>query len=114
MLVKLLLERENYEVVEAANGVDAVNIGLRERPDLTLMDLNMPGLDGYEAIQRLRSAGGAAATMPIVVLTAEEGPTVEQRVLQLGADDYIQKPFDAAMLVSRVNAAFSRIRMHAA
>jgi len=114
MLVKLLLERENYEVVEAANGVDAVNIGLRERPDLTLMDLNMPGLDGYEAIQRLRSAGGAAATMPIVVLTAEEGPAVEQRVLQLGADDYIQKPFDAAMLVSRVNAAFSRIRMHAA
>jgi len=114
MLVKLLLERENYQVLEAANGSEAVAIGLRDHPDLTLMDLNMPGLDGYEAIQRLRRAGGVAASMPIVVLTAEEGPEVEQRVLQLGADDYIQKPFDAALLVSRVNAAFSRIRMHAA
>jgi two-component system sensor histidine kinase BarA len=54
MLVKLLLEREHYEVLEAANGRQAVEIAMRQRPDLLLIDLNMPEMDGYEAISRLR------------------------------------------------------------
>jgi CheY-like chemotaxis protein len=113
MLVKLLLEREHFEVLEATNGRDAVDIATRERPDLLLIDLNMPQMDGYEAIGNLRK-DLAMATLPIIVLTAEDGPGVEHRVLELGADDYIIKPFDPDILLSRVNAVFRRLKVMAA
>ena len=113
MLVKLLLEREQFEVLEAANGRDAVEIAIRERPDLLMIDLNMPEMDGYEAIARVRREM-SLATMPILVLTSEEGPGVERRVLELGADDYIIKPFDPEVLLSRVNAVFRRLKVMAA
>jgi CheY-like chemotaxis protein len=113
MLVKLLLEKQHYEVLEAGNGRDAVEIAAREHPDLVLCDLNMPEMDGYEAIARMRR-DLSLALMPILVLTAEEGPAVEQRVLQLGADDYIVKPFDPEVLLSRVNAVFRRLKVIAA
>ena len=113
MLVKLLLEREHFEVLEAANGKQAVDIATRERPDLCIVDLNMPEMDGYEAIMRLRR-DVTMATLPIMVLTSEEGPGVERRVLQLGADDYIIKPFDPEVLLSRVNGVFRRLKVMAA
>jgi type IV pilus assembly protein PilB len=112
MLVKLLLERENFEVLEAANGRQAVEIATRERPDLLIVDLNMPEMDGYEAIARLRR-DISMATLPIMVLTSEEGPGVERRVLDLGADDYIIKPFDPSVLLSRVNGVFRRLSVAA-
>ena len=113
MLVKLLLEREKFEVLEATNGRDAVEIASRERPDLLLIDLNMPEMDGYTAIATLRK-DLSMATLPILVLTSEEGPGIERRVLELGADDYMLKPFDADVLLSRVNAVFRRLKVAAA
>ena len=113
MLVKFLLEKEKFEVLEAANGRTALEIAMRERPDLLLIDLNMPEMDGYEAIASLRK-DLSMATLPIVVLTSEEGPGIERRVLELGADDYILKPFDPDVLVSRVNAVFRRLKVMAA
>jgi CheY-like chemotaxis protein len=113
MLVKLLLERDQYEVLEATNGRQAVEIAAREQPDLTLIDLNMPEMDGYEAIRRMRT-DVSLATMPIIVLTGEEGPVIEHRVLELGADDYVVKPFERAVLRSRVHAAFRRLTLMAA
>jgi type II secretory ATPase GspE/PulE/Tfp pilus assembly ATPase PilB-like protein/ActR/RegA family two-component response regulator len=113
MLVKMLLARERYEVLEAANGRDAVEIASRERPDLLLIDLNMPEMDGYQAIAALRK-DLSLATLPIVVLTSEEGPGIERRVLELGADDYMLKPFDPDVLLSRVNAVFRRMKVMAA
>jgi type IV pilus assembly protein PilB len=113
MLVKFLLEKQHYEVLEAGNGRDAVEIAKRERPDLVLCDLNMPEMDGYEVISRLRR-DMSLAMVPILVLTGEEGPAVERRVLQLGADDYLVKPFDPEVLLSRVNAVFRRLKVIAA
>ncbi len=113
MLVKLLLKREHYAVREAANGKEAIDVATRERPDVLLIDLNMPTMDGYEAIQHLRR-GMSFAGMPIVVLTSEHGPGVERRVLDLGADDYVVKPFDADVLVSRVRAVLRRLDTKAA
>jgi len=78
-----------------------------------LINLNMPEMDGYEAIARMRK-DMSLATMPILVLTSEEGPGVERRVLQLGADDYIMKPFNPDVLLSRVNAVFRRLKVVAA
>jgi DNA-binding response OmpR family regulator len=113
MLVKLLLERENFEVLEAANGKQAIDIATRGRPDLMIVDLNMPEMDGYDAIGHLRR-NVTMATLPIMVLTSEEGPGVERRVLELGADDYMLKPFDPAVLLSRVNGVFRRLKVMAA
>jgi type IV pilus assembly protein PilB len=113
MLVKLLLERDGYTVLEAANGRQAVEIAVREHPSLVVMDLNMPQMNGYDAITHLRRVPALSA-MPVLVLTSEEGPGVESTVLQLGADDYVVKPFDPGVLSSRVKAAFRRLRVVAA
>jgi len=113
MLERVLLERQNFEVLEASNGREAVEIASRERPDLLVIDLNMPEMDGYEAIGRIRR-DLSLVTMPILVVTSEDGPGVEKRVLELGADDYIVKPFDPEILLSRVNAVFRRMKVRAA
>jgi CheY-like chemotaxis protein len=113
MLVKVLLERDRYDVLEATNGQQAVEIAMRERPSLVLIDLNMPVMDGYEAIGSLRREFAMSA-LPIIVLTAEDGDSVERRVLELGADDYLIKPFEPAVLMARVNAVFRRLNLVAA
>jgi len=113
MLVKLLLEKEGYEVIEGENGLHAVELGRREKPDLMVLDLMMPEMDGFEAIDRLRR-DLAMATMPLIVLTAEAGPDTERRVLEMGADDYLIKPFEPGVLLSRVRAAFRRANRTAA
>lgn len=113
MLVKTLLERAQFEVLEAAHGRQAIELASTGCPDLMLMDLNMPEMDGYEAIQCLRRQP-AFTSIPIIVLTAEDGPSIERRVLDIGADDYMLKPFEPAILLSRVNAVFRRLEVAAA
>jgi CheY-like chemotaxis protein len=107
MLLKVLLEQDGYTVLETENGQQALDVARRERPDLVIIDLTMPQMDGYEAIQRIRQEA-AIASLPVIVLTAETGPGVEQRVLELGADDYLIKPFEADVLRARVRAVFRR------
>lgn len=107
MLVRLLLEREGYEVLEGENGAHAVELAHREHPDLLIIDLMMPELNGYQAIELIRR-DVSLATLPVMVLTAEDGPGIELRVLEMGADDYMIKPFEADVLLSRVRAAFRR------
>lgn len=113
MALRLLLEKEQYKVYEAADGAQAVEVSVRQRPSLALVDLNMPQVDGFQVIERIRSSRDLQA-MPIIVLTGTAGPDVERRVLEMGADDYMVKPFDATVLVSRVNATFRRMRAAAA
>jgi CheY-like chemotaxis protein len=111
-LVRLLLERDGYRVLEAFNGKHALDIAAANDVDLFVMDLLMPELDGYGVILALRRQERHAAT-PIVVVTTEEGPVVETQVLNLGADDYILKPFEPTNLTSRIKAAFRRQRLGA-
>ena len=111
-LVRLLLERDGYRVLEAFNGKIALEIAAAHDVDLVVMDLLMPELDGYGAILALRHQERHAAT-PIVVVTTEDGPAVEKQVLDLGADDYILKPFEPTNLTSRIKAAFRRQRLGA-
>ena len=113
MLVKLLLEKDGYEVIEGENGLHAIELARRERPELIVLDLMMPEMDGFEAIGRLRREI-ALATLPVIVLTAESGPDTERRVLELGADDYLIKPFEPGVLLSRVRAVFRRAARAAA
>jgi CheY-like chemotaxis protein len=111
-LVKLLLERDGYSVLEAQNGEEAVGLAVRHIPSLIVMDLNMPKMDGYQAIAQIRRVQGLEAT-PIVVVTTEDGAKVADQVLSLGADDFIMKPFEPAVLTARVKAAFRRQRLAA-
>ena len=109
MTTKHILEREGFDVIEATNGEHAIEIAERERPDLLLIDLNMPVMDGFQAIHFLRTHSKMTA-LPIIVITAEEGDSVERRVLELGANDYIIKGYEPAVLLARVNAVFNRLR----
>lgn len=109
MALRLLLEKEHYTVVEAADGAQAVEVAHHQRPSMALVDLRMPEVDGFQVISRIR-ADRELRDIPIIVLTANAGPDIERRVLEMGADDFMIKPFDPSVLLLRVNAAFRRLR----
>src|SRR5438874_3396850 len=100
-LLRRILAYEGYSVAIAASGSEALNRSLERPPDLIVLDIMMPGLDGLEVAQRLREAGD---NVPILMLTARD--TVADRVsgLETGADDYLVKPFAPEELVARLRA----------
>jgi type II secretory ATPase GspE/PulE/Tfp pilus assembly ATPase PilB-like protein len=97
-----LLQREGYVTVEARDGAEALMRIDRHAPDVVLLDLNLPGLDGYGVLDRLRSRPDTK-TLPVVVLTAKGDEDNEVRVLQAGADDFLTKPFRARALYVRLD-----------
>ena len=104
-----LLEREGYAVTEARDGVQALDQVDRVGPDIIVLDLNLPGLDGYGVLSHLRSRP-ATATIPVIVLTAKGDEDNEVRVFELGADDFLTKPFRARALSARLEAVLGRRR----
>ena len=108
-VMKDLLEREGYTIVEARDGVQALDEVDRQAPDVIILDLNLPGLDGYGVLQQLRSRT-ATRHIPVVVLTAKGDEDNEVRVFELGADDFITKPFRARALTARLEAVLGRHR----
>jgi two-component system phosphate regulon response regulator PhoB len=103
-LVRLRLERDGYEVLSAPDGETALDLALARTPDLALLDVMMPRLDGYEVARRLRRHGPTTA-IPIILLTARvQEPDVELGI-EAGADDYVIKPFSPQALGARVQAA---------
>jgi type II secretory ATPase GspE/PulE/Tfp pilus assembly ATPase PilB-like protein/CheY-like chemotaxis protein len=105
-----LLERQGYTVVEARDGAQALEEVDRHAPDIIILDLNLPGVDGYSVLAQLRSRQ-ATRQLPIVVLTAKGDEDNEVRVLELGADDFLTKPFRARALAARLEAALTRRRV---
>lgn len=106
-LIRYNLEREGYRVVHAESGERGLEIVRRQRPDLVLLDLMLPGIDGLEVCKRVR-ADVAGAQTPIIMVTArgEEADVVTG--LELGAEDYLTKPFSPRVLVARVRAVLRR------
>lgn len=100
-LVKYNLIKEGFSVVTAPSGEEAVKLSLREKPDLILLDLMLPGLNGYE-ICRLLKNNPETQSIQIIMLTARNTESDELRGLELGADDYITKPFSAKILIARI------------
>ena len=111
-VMKDLLEREGYIVSEARDGVQALDQVDRTGPDVIVLDLNLPGLDGYGVLSHLRSRP-ATADIPVVVLTAKGDEDNEVRVFELGADDFLTKPFRARALSARLDAVLGRRRSSA-
>ncbi len=98
LLVRKLLLAEGHEVVDAADGVEGVRLALAERPDLVLVDINIPGLDGYEVTLRLRTEA-SLARVPIIAITAEGD---RETSLAVGCDGFLQKPIDARKFAEEV------------
>ena len=108
-VMKDLLERDGYNVAEARDGVQALDQVDRVGPDIIVLDLNLPGLDGYGVLSHLRSRP-ATAGIPVIVLTAKGDEDNEVRVFELGADDFLTKPFRARALSARLEAVLGRRR----
>ncbi|HKQ62833.1 MAG TPA: ATPase, T2SS/T4P/T4SS family [Candidatus Polarisedimenticolaceae bacterium] len=108
-VVKYFLELEGFEVVVAEDGLTGLEWARRDRPDLVVSDLHMPGLDGIALVEALRAAP-ETREVAIVVLTAETSIDVEARGLAIGADDYLTKPVEPKRLAARVKAVLARTR----
>jgi two-component system KDP operon response regulator KdpE len=103
-LVRLKLQTEGYAVITAANGQEALEALSEHNPDLVILDVMMPVLDGFETLQRIRQT----SSVPIILLTARSGGQDKVRGLDRGADDYVTKPFDPDELAARVAALLRR------
>lgn len=102
--IRLNLEHDGFRVIEAYNGNQAINKARSNLPDLVLLDVMMPDLDGFEVLRVLREV----SSVPVIMLTAKGEEEDRVRGLELGADDYITKPFSPRELVSRVRAVLRR------
>ncbi len=103
-LLRMYLEKEGYTVVMAHTGLDAVNIFNSESPDLVLLDIMLPQLDGWQVCREIRKTSEA----PIIMLTAKDEVFDKVLGLELGADDYVTKPFDTKEIVARIKAVLRR------
>ena len=103
-VVALYLQNENYDVVKAYNGKDALRLVEEEKPDMALLDVMLPDIDGFTILQKIREN----YTFPVIMLTAKTEYMDKITGLTLGADDYIAKPFNPLELVARVKAHMAR------
>jgi DNA-binding response OmpR family regulator len=106
-LVAFRLGRSGYRVLQARDGEEAVALALEHEPDLAVLDVGMPKLDGFEVVRRLR-AHEATKGMPIIMLTARAQDTDVEEGFDAGANDYLRKPFSPQELKARVQAMLAR------
>lgn len=101
------LEQEGYDTLEAYDGPTGLQLALEQNPDLILLDLMLPGMNGFDVCREVRRSGSST---PILMLTAREEEADKVLGLELGADDYMEKPFDSKELVARVKAVLRRYK----
>jgi DNA-binding response OmpR family regulator len=106
-LIAFRLEHSGYTVLQARDGEEALDLARTSRPDLAVLDVMMPKIDGFEVTRRLRE-DDSTARMPIILLTARTQEADVQRGFDAGADDYIRKPFSPQELGARVQAILGR------
>ena len=107
-LMEFVLARQGHEMIVAVNGEEALQKIHSEQPDLVLLDIMMPRIDGYEVAQRLR-ADPATASLPIIMLSAKAQGEDIRRGVEVGVDEYVTKPFSPEHLVSVVSAHLKRL-----
>lgn len=106
-ILKYNLEKEGYETIEAYDGEQALEFALTKNPDVVLLDVMLPKMDGFEVCRKIREK---KPTIPILMLTAREEEVDKVLGLELGADDYITKPFSVRELMARVKANLRRVK----
>jgi DNA-binding response OmpR family regulator len=103
-LLRIELTAQGFQVIMAEGGADALELVERQRPDLVVLDIIMPGMDGHEVLRRIREKSG----VPVILLTAKGTDSDKIAGLELGADDYLAKPFNPEELSARVRAVLRR------
>lgn len=103
-LLRLYLEKDGYQVLEAEDGIQAVNLLAKEEIDLVLLDIMMPGMDGYQVLRKLRED----SNIPVMILSAKNQDVDKILGLDLGADDYLAKPFNPLEAMARINSNIRR------
>jgi len=103
--IQYALQQEGYQVAVARSGEEGLDVATREAPDLVVLDVRLPGIDGFEVLRRLRMTGSKA---PVLILTARDDEVDKVIGLELGADDYVTKPFGLRELMSRIRALLRR------
>ncbi|SDF40686.1 two-component system, OmpR family, response regulator [Lentzea fradiae] len=113
-LLAATLRFAGFRVTAAATGAEAVAAAVEEPPDLVLLDVMLPDVDGFEVVRRLRAqrAEGRRGPVPVLFLTARDGKADKVTGLSLGADDYVTKPFDLEELIARIRAILRRTSGH--
>lgn len=110
MVLELVFSRmAKCQVVVASNGIEGLATIQKEKPDVVLLDLMMPGMDGFEVCQRVK-ADPAIRHIPIIFLTAQPQPAAVARAMALGAAGYLVKPFDPIKIIDQVNEALTRVQ----
>lgn len=107
ILVSRILAAEGMQVLIANNGVEGLDMALQEQPDLILMDINMPDMDGYAVTSRIK-ANTSLASVPVIAVTANVMRGDREKVLAAGCDGYIQKPIDVDLFPQQVNRFLER------
>lgn len=107
-LLQYTLKQEGYDVVVASDGAEGFRLWGAEAPDLILLDVQLPKLDGYQVAAKIRSEEGGSSHVPIIMLTAEREVEQKVRGLRAGADDYLIKPFHPAELLARIKSLLAR------
>ena len=102
------LQQSGYRTSTAANAEDALDLAQRDAPDLVLLDIGLPGMDGLEALKRIKER----LNFPVIFLTSRRRELDEVLGLELGADDYVTKPFDLDVLLARIKVVLRRTEQH--
>ena len=105
--ISFTLQWRETEVIGASDGEEALDRMATDQPDLVLLDITLPGMDGYETLRRIREL----SDVPVIMLTAKDSVLDKVKGLELGADDYVTKPFDHLELLARVKAVLRRLDM---
>ena len=108
-MLEVLLGTEGYQTLSAGNGIEALALAASERPDLVLLDLMMPGMDGFEVTSALKN-NPATAAIPIMIVSALDDVAAHRRLLASGADEFINKPVDRWELSLRLSRLLSSRR----
>lgn len=103
-LLRLYLENDGYSVIEAKDGAQAILMARQDKPDLCILDIMMPDVDGYQALRKIREE----SNVPVMILSAKDADSEKILGLNLGADDYMAKPFNPLEAVARVNSNIRR------
>jgi DNA-binding response OmpR family regulator len=106
-MVQEALEIEDYSVTVADNGQMALEKFAQDKPNLVLLDIKMPGVDGFQVLQQIRSK----STIPVIMLTGVQEPAIVSRSLDLGADDCVKKPFSIQELLAHIRAKLRRVSL---
>lgn len=112
-IVKMLeynLEKEGFKVLSAYNGEDGLDMARKKNPDLILLDLMLPGIDGLEVCKAVKNEANTEASIPVIMLTAKSQEADKIIGLELGADDYVTKPFSPRELIARIKAVLRRAK----